>query len=59
MHTQQVLLGAIFPSPRGIANTMSFKQKSFIPQVKAEKKRYLLQKREMHKSEDTLFCLTY
>lgn len=39
MQTQQILLEAGFPSPRGMANTKIFKQKSFIPQVKAEKKK--------------------
>lgn len=44
MHTQQIPLEAEFCSPRGTANTMSFKQQSFIPEVKAEKKaRYLMQ----------------
>lgn len=47
MQTQQILLEAGFPSPRGMANTKIFKQKSFIPQVKAEKKkRYLLQEKK-------------
>lgn len=46
MPTQQIPLEAEFSSPKGIANTMSFKQQSFIPQVKAEK-RYLLQEKKM------------
>jgi len=46
VQTQQILLEAGFPSPRGMANTKIFKQKSFIPQVKAEKKRYLLQEKK-------------
>lgn len=62
MQTQQILLEAGFPSARGMANTKIFKQKSFILQVKAEKKNiyiYLLQekkKKVLYKS--MLFCLT-
>lgn len=37
MHTQQILLEVEFFSPTGIINTMSFKDWSVIPRVKAEK----------------------
>lgn len=47
MPTQQIPLEAEFSSPRGIANTMSFKQQSFIPQVKAEKKISLAGKKDV------------
>lgn len=55
MQTQQILLEAGFPSPRGMANTKIFKQKSFIPQVKAEKKDICCRKKKvLHKLEYTL-----
>lgn len=59
MHTQQLPLEAEFSSPRGIANAMRFKQRSFLPQKKAEKKKDISCKKTMmvYKADTFLFNL--